>query len=363
MNQKRGNTVTLQNVAEHAGVSRATASLVVRGSHSISEATREKVFASMRELGYVYDRVAANLRSKSSSTVGLIIMELANSFYSELLVGIHQELSKFGQTVLLGTTFDSQTTQDRLMSTMLEHRVGGIILSAVPGSSSEAVEKVQSLGVPVVLVGRKIADGLCDYVGVDNVLGAELAVNHLLRHGHRRIGFIGGFARLSSWQGRKQGYDNALRQAGIPVDPSLVIESPATLQMGTELIQKVMAVANPPTAVFCYNDAIAIGAMMKLKEMGITPGKDVAIVGFDNIPEAAIFSPKLSTVSSDIRTMGFHAAHLLHARIEGLDTNPQNVIVEPRLIIRESCACTADPALHDRERKLSSAPPTETAPL
>lgn len=340
MNQKRGNNITLQKVAEHAGVSRATASLVVRGSQSISAATREKVFDSMRELGYVYDRIAANLRSKSSSTVGLIIMELANSFYSELLVGIHNELSKFGQTVLLGTTFDSQANQDRLLSTMLEHRVGGIILSAVPGSSAETVEKVKNWGIPVVLVGRKIPGSQFDYVGVDNVVGGELAVNHLLQHGHRRIGFIGGFARLSSWQGRKQGYDNALRQAGIPVDEALVIESPATLQCGTALIQKAMAVANPPSAVFCYNDAIAIGAMMKLKEMGITPGKDVAIVGFDDIPEAAIFSPKLSTVSSDIRTMGVHAANLLHARLEGLDTEPQNVIVQPKLIIRDSCACS-----------------------
>lgn len=339
MNQKRGNNITLQKVAEHAGVSRATASLVVRGSHSISEATKEKVFKSMRELGYVYDRIAANLRSKSSSTVGLIIMELANSFYSELLVGIHQELSKFGQTVLLGTTFDSQTNQDRLLSTMLEHRVGGIILSAVPGSSAEVVEKVRSWGIPVVLVGRRIPGTQFDFVGVDNMVGAELAVKHLLEHGHRRIGFIGGFARLSSWQGRKQGYDNALRQAGIPIDETLVIESPATLQCGTELIQKVMAVSAPPTAVLCYNDAIAIGAMMKLKEMGIIPGKDIAIIGFDDIPEAGIFSPKLSTVSSAIRSMGAHAATLLHSRMEGLDCEPQNIIVEPRLIIRESCAC------------------------
>ena len=341
MNRPKGNNITLQKVAEHAGVSRATASLVVRGSKSISPATREKVFASMRELGYVYDRIAANLRSKSSSTVGLIIMELANSFYSELLVGIHQELSKFGQTVLLGTTFDSQASQDRLLSTMLEHRVGGIILSAVPGSSAEAVEKVRNWGIPVVLVGRKVRGVQFDFVGVDNVAGGELAVNHLLGHGHRRIAFIGGFSKLSSWQGRKQGYDNALRQAGIVADSSLVIESPATLQCGTEVIERVMAVANPPTAVFCYNDAIAFGAMMKLKEMGIIPGRDVAIMGFDDIPEAAIFTPKLSTISSAIRLMGAHAATLLHSRIEGLDSEPQNVIVEPKLVIRESCACAA----------------------
>jgi len=339
MNQKKH--VTLQQVAKHAGVSRATASLAVRSSPKISETTREKVFTSMRELGYVYDRVAANLRSKSSSTVGLIIMELANPFYSELLVGIHQELDKFGQTVLLGTTFDSLTIQNRLLSTMMEHRVGGIILSAVPGCPGEAIEPVRSWGIPVVLVGRKVPGVDCDYVGVDNVAGGQLAVNHLLGKGHRRIGFLGGLAKMSSWQGRKQGYDDALCQAGIAIDDSLVIEGPSTMECGVKLIQQILRVPNPPTAIFCYNDVLAIGAMMKMKEMGLTPGRDIAIVGFDDIPEAAIFTPKLTTVSSAIRLMGIHAATLLHGRMEGLDIEPQNIVVQPELIIRDSCSDSA----------------------
>lgn len=342
MKQAKRTSVTLQQVAMHAGVSRATASLVLRGSPSISAATQEKVRASMQELGYVYDRVAANLRSKNSSTVGLIIMELANPFYSELLVGIHQELDKFGQTVLLGTTFDSQIIQERLLSTMLEHRVGGIILSAVPGSPSEPIDRLRRLGIPVVLVGRILPNTSFDYVGVDNRLGGQLAVDHLLQKGHRRIAFIGGYSQLSSWQGRKQGYDTALRLAGVEIDPSLVIESPATRQGGIDSIQRVLSVHNPPTAVFCYNDTIAIAAMMKMKDMGIMPGKDIAIVGFDDIPEATIFSPKLTTVSSFTRMMGIHAARLLQTRIEDPDGEPQTVILKPELIVRDSCSYKPD---------------------
>jgi LacI family transcriptional regulator len=338
MKQEKRINVTLQQVAKHAGVSRATASLVLRGSPNISEATRDKVLASMQQLGYVYDRVAANLRSKVSSTVGLIIMELANPFYSELLVGIHHELDKFGQTVILGTTFDSYTIQDRLLSTMLEHRVGGIILSAVPGSPSEPIDRISRLGIPVVLVGRKLPDANCDFVGIDNVLGGQIAADHLIRKGHRRIAFIGGLSQLSTWQGRKQGFDNAHHQAGLDVDTSLVVESPATRQGGVEAIEKILTVPNPPTAVFCYNDSIAIGAMLKMKDMGLTPGQDMAIVGFDDIPEATIFSPKLTTVSSFPRLMGVHAARLLHERLEGLDLEPQTVILKPELIVRESCS-------------------------
>lgn len=330
--------ITLQKVAQHAGVSLSTASLVVRGSQSISAPTREKVLLAIKELGYVYDRMAANLRSRSSSTVGLIIMELANPFYSELLVGIHQELDRFGYTVILGTTFDSLAIQERLLSTMLEHRVGGIILSAVPGSPAEPIDRIRQLGVPVVLVGRKPPNGTFDYVGIDNVKGGELAVSHLITKGHRRIAMLGGFSQLSSWQGRKQGYDNALRDASIPVDENLVLESSATRQGGFDTVQKALRLKDPPTAAFCYNDTIAIGATLKMRELGLVPGYDMALVGFDDIPEASIFSPKLTTVSSAILQMGENAARLLNSRIENPKMSPQNVILEPKLLIRESCA-------------------------
>lgn len=342
MKQKRH--VTLEQVALHAGVSRSTASLALRGSPNIAEATREKVKASMRELGYVYDRVAANLRSKDSLTVGLIIMELANPFYSELLVGIHHELDKFGKTVILGTTFDSLNIQERLLSTMMEHRVSGIIISAVPGSPTEPINQIVNMGIPVVLVNRTLAGANCDFVGVDNVLGARLAVEHLIKKGHRRIAYLGGLPQLSTWQGRNQGYIEAHQAAGLEIDPLLVIESRATRQGGIEAIQKLLSISQPPTAAFCYNDTIAIAACMHLQGIGITPGRDLAIVGFDDIPEATIVTPKLTTVASYIRQLGEHAARMLHTRIEGADDPPRTMIIQPELVIRESCGSSQLPA-------------------
>lgn len=292
----------------------------------------------MRELGYIYDRVAANLRSRDASTVGLIIMELANPFYSELLVGIHQELNQIGKTVILGTTFDSAEIQNKLLSTMMEHRVAGIILSAVPGSSSEPIQQIQDLGIPIVLVNRTLQGANCDFVGINNATGTQLAVEHLISKGHRRIAFLGGLSPLSTWEGRKQGYDAAHRCAGLPLDPALVIESQATRQGGIEAIKQLLSLPAPPTAAFCYNDTIAIAACMHMQTIGLVPGHDLAIVGFDDIPEATIFSPKLTTVSSHIRLLGQHAARLLHARIEGADTPPQQIIIQPELIVRESCS-------------------------
>lgn len=335
----RPKLVTLQEVAKHAGVSQTTASLAIRGKSNISEATRQRVFAAMQELGYVYDRGAANLRSKgSSSTVGLILPDLANPFYTELLIGIHQELNRYGQTVILGTTFDSEPVQDRLLSTILEHRVAGIIFFVVPGSSPQSVERIRRLGIPVVLINRNLPETNCDYVGIDNVTGGYFGVEHLVRKGHRRIAFIGGVSQLSSYQGRKEGYIRGLNAAGLAVDPSLIIEGPMTRDSGSVLIERILSHPQPPTAVFCYNDTIAIGAMVRMKELGLQPGYDLAIMGCDDIPESSIFSPRLTTMSSFPQTLGANAVRLLHSRIEGLRSEPQSIILRPKLIIRESCS-------------------------
>jgi LacI family transcriptional regulator len=338
MKRQKRPRVTLQQVAEHAGVSRATASLIVRGSPNISEATRNKVLESMRQLGYVYDRVAANLRSQYSSTVGLLIPEIANPFFSELLVGVHQSLDKDGYTVILGTTFESISKQDTLISTMLEYRVGGVIMSPVSGSARETIDRLRQWDIPVVLVAKEITGADYDFIGVDNVVGAKMAVDHLIQKGHRRIAYLGGPSDSSPWKYRNQGYRHALSEAGLEVDESLIMESPATRQGGIDAIRKILSHPDPPTAVFCYNDVVAFGVMLGLKEAGLTPGRDIAVVGFDNIQEAAIFNPGLTTISAFPQLVGTYAADLLHQRILGLDDEPKRIILKPELVVRESCS-------------------------
>ncbi|MED4599137.1 LacI family DNA-binding transcriptional regulator [Paenibacillus validus] len=338
MKQERGSRVTLQQVADHAGVSRATASLIVRGSNLVAERTRKKVLESMKELGYVYDRVAANLRSRNSSTVGLIITEIGNPFFSELLVGVHQELDTKGYTVILGTTFESAEKQDQLLSKMLEYRVGGVIMSPVSGSSPAVIDRLKQWDIPVVLVTKEPANSNSDYVGIDNVLGGKLAVDYLIEKGHRRIAFLGGPSESSARMDRQRGYIRALQQAGLPFDDSLVVTSAATRQGGREALQQVLNQPNPPTAVFCYNDVVAFGVMLGLKEAGLMPGRDLAVVGYDNIEEAAMTSPALTTVMASPILVGTNAANLLHKRIMGNEDHVQRIILKPELVIRESCS-------------------------
>jgi LacI family transcriptional regulator len=337
MAKKKRSRVTLEQVAKHAGVSRATASLVVRGSSSISKETREKVLKAMKELGYVYDRVAANLRSQRSSTVGLIITEIGNPFFSELLVGVHEALDKEGYTVILGTTFDSPEKQDALLSTMLEYRVGGVIMSPVPGCSVDMVERLKQWEIPVVLIARELpSKEQFDYVGIDNVAGGRLATEHLIQQGHRRIAFLGGFADSSVWRDRKKGYCQALEQAGIEIDESLFIQAFTTRQGGKEAMKQALQHPNPPTAVFCYNDVVAFGAMSGLKEAGMVPGRDIAVVGFDNIQESALFHPPLTTIAAFPEKIGIHAADILHQRMTGEISEPKRLILQPELVVRQS---------------------------
>jgi LacI family transcriptional regulator len=336
LKQSKRKRVTLQQVAEHAGVSRATASLIVRNSPSVSEKTRKKVLASMKELGYVYDRIAANLRSQTSSTIGVIITDISNTFFTELLIGVHEELEKDGYTVFLGTTFDSDNRQDQLLSTMLEHRVGGIILCPVAGTSEDTIRKIQHLDVPSVLAVRELPEVESDYVGVDYRLGVQKAVQHLLEQGHKRIAFLGGTTGSTTWKERMEGYRLALKNAGISIDEELVIPSGPTRSGGVEAARQVLDISEPPTAVFCFSDLVAFGVMQGLKEKGIVPGEDIAVVGFDNVMESSVCHPTLTTVSSFARQIGKDAARCLHNQIVDKKEHHHRIILTPQLVVRES---------------------------
>jgi LacI family transcriptional regulator len=336
MKQSKKARVTLQQVAKHAGVSTSTASLIVRNNPRISEATRKKVLKSMHELGYVYDRIAANLRSQSSDTVGIIITDISNTFFSEFLIGVHDALDEVGYTVLLGTTFDSVAKQDHLLSTMMEHRVGGLILCPVSESSQDTIERLNEIDTPMVLAVRELPGVNSDYVGIDYPEGARIAVDHLLGKGHKRIALLGGIKESSTWIERMEGYREALSRAGLEVDESLVIDSAPTREGGLEAVLKVLENPNPPTAIFCFSDLIAFGVMQGLMMKGITPGKDIDIVGFDNVPVAEIYHPPLTTISSFPRRIGKEAANLLYQQMEKIEREQQRIILNPELIIRES---------------------------
>lgn len=329
--------VTLKDVAEDAGVSRATASLVVRNSPLVAETTRAKVLASIDKLGYVYNRAAAMLRTQKSQTVGLVVTDIANPFFAQMTQGSEATLDEASYALLLANTSDDPQRQRRLLRTMYARGVDGILICPARGTALNEVKRLQQWGVPFVQVTRYLNDLDADYVGSDNVKGAEMAVRHLIAMGHRRIAFIGGSPESSARRDRLKGYRHALEHAGLELDPRLLQTSPVTRAGGYQGAVSLLDRPEPPTAALCYNDVVAFGVMLGLHAQGKTPGKDFAVVGFDDIEEAALWRPALTTVSIPPRNVGKVAADLLLARIDDPEVPAQRHIMDPKLIVRDSC--------------------------
>jgi len=329
--------VTLVDVARHADVSRATASLVLRDSPLVADETRRRVQDSMRQLGYVYHRAAATLRTRRSHTVGLVVTDITNPFYSELTVGVEEQLDAANHVVMLVNTAESLDKQERLLAAVHENNADGVLFCPAEGTSRATIDSLRDRHLPVVLLVRYLFDVDIDYVGADNALGAALAVEHLIAHGHRRIAFIGGPAASSARRDRLRGYRDAMARHGLPVDGALLPTSPSTRDGGHAAIGGLLTLADPPTAALCYNDVVAFGVMLGLQATGRVVGRDVAVAGFDDIAEAALWYPALTTVSVQPRRIGAEAARLLLERIAHPDELPRRVILPPTLAVRASC--------------------------
>jgi LacI family transcriptional regulator len=337
--------VTLADIAEESGFSRSTVSLVLRGSPLISDETRRRVYESAGKLGYVYNRAAASLRTQRSHTIGLVVTDITNPFFAEMTVAIEAELDKANYTVLLSNTSEQVAKQARFLRMLQEYGVDGILICPANGTGVETIERLHNGYIPIVQFTRHLAMD-ADYVGADNPLGAAMAVEHLLSHGHRRIAFIGGPGHSSARRERLQGYHNAFRRFGLQADEKLSVTTPVTRDGGYEAILELLAQPHPPTAALCYNDIVAFGVLLGLRAAGRTPGVDFAVIGFDNIAEAALQRPGLTTVSVTPRQIGMQAAQLLLERIQNPDAALRQILLPPALVIRESCGSHAEPSNH-----------------
>ena len=329
--------VTIIDVAEAAGVSKSTVSLVLQGSPLVRPATQEKVRATIRGLGYVYNRGAANLRRATSNVVGMLINDLTNPFYAELAVGIERVFQSAGYVPLIANTAESVIRQAEVLKSIREQGVAGLIISAARGTPAAAIRDFTQAGIPVVLVMRGVAGARAAAVVPDNRRGAREAVEHLANLGHRRIAFAGGFTDTLVHEERIAGYRDALAAAGLPADEALVIEVPPNRDGGIAAVPRCLALADPPTAVMCFNDAVGFGVCLGLKQRGLEPGRDVAVVGFDDIAEARHATPALTTVAVDSFGLGARAAQLMLRLIQRGEPSAETDIGAVHLVVRDSC--------------------------
>ncbi|WEN14856.1 LacI family DNA-binding transcriptional regulator [Rhodanobacter sp. AS-Z3] len=333
--------ITLIDIAAGCGVSRATVSLVLRNSPLVNKNTRARVEEELRKQGYVYNRAAANLRRQTSSSIALVLNDLANPFFAEFAAGVDETIGEGGFVTLLGCTNESPQREQAVLESLIEHGPAGIILSPAEGSNAAQVLGAIGRQTPLLLFNREGRGDLPEYahwdvLALDNRHGAQLATEHLIAQGHWRIAFFGGHHDSSSCQQRHQGYVDAMRAADFPVAAHWRVECAPTRADAAAATASLFAAEPAPTAVVCYNDAVAMGLMLGLNRLGLRPGHDIALTGFDDLAEAAVCTPTLTTLATSPRARGRQAAEMLLQRLRDPATETRRTIATVQLVIRAS---------------------------
>jgi LacI family transcriptional regulator len=331
---RKNRRATLIDVAQAAGVSRATASLVIRNSPLVAGATRQRVEDAIRKLGYVRNLGAARLRADRSRIIGLIIPNLTNPFFAELLAGVEEIIDAAGMAVVLANTGDLEQRQNDVMRRMREHGVDGIIVCPASGTSPEIFESLAHWHIPAVQVLRYVTRD-ADYVSADYQSGMRDAVDYLASLGHHRIAFAVHGTTHSAYEERIQGFTHAMQHHGF--NPEMIVHVPMLLPQISEATDALFQGAVLPTATVCFNDVIALGLSSGLYDRNIRIGIDHSIIGFDDVMEAEAIRPRLTSVSTNPTLIGRNAAMCLLDRLNHPDQAIAWLVNETVLMVRQSC--------------------------
>jgi len=341
MKTRRSNTparpsVTITEVAAAASVSKSTVSLVLQGSPLIARDTAQRVREAAESLGYVYNRRAADLRRKVTNVVGIVINDLANPFFAELLVGMQRRLDEAGFVSLMSHTDERLDVQARVLNSMREHNAAGLILCPAFGTPEALLESIRASGMPLVLTVRPAQGAQFDFVGTDHERGTRAATTHLIERGHTRIAFMGRAGAGLVYDKRRAGYEGVMQEHRSHIAADWLVDAPLSREGGREGIRRILAMQPRPSAVVCYNDVVAFGAMSELSDHGLVAGQDLSITGFDGVVAAAYSHPPLTTVDTRPAELGALAADALLQRLADHGAPPIQRISQPTLVVRQS---------------------------
>lgn len=331
-------TASVVDVAARAGVSVGTVSNVLNRPERVAPSTRERVLQAIDELGFVRNEAARQLRAGHSRTIGLVVLDVRNPFFTDLAAGAEGVAAALGLSVMLCNSNDDTSREHHYLSTLKEQRAFGILITPV-GSKTTVIGEIRRRGIPVVLVDRAALGNECS-VSVNDRVGSELAVRHLIGLGHRRIGFVGGPLSLSQVSQRLAGACTAIEVAGLPPDALTMVETPRLdVAQGRATGEKLAAMPSRkrPTAVFCANDLLALGLLQDTVRRGLSVPGDLAIVGYDDIDFAAAAAVPLTSVRQPRSQLGKAAMEMLiEEATDGKFHRHRQIVFEPELIVRES---------------------------
>lgn len=331
--RKDAGAVTIERVAEEAGVSPSTVSRILNGTAVVSPAKKAAVDEAVARLGFIPNPMARGLAGGRTLSIGVVTQAIDSPFYGASLKGIEDALDPAGYSPLFVSGHWDAATESRCIEILLSRRVDGIIV--LTGRLTDAALKNVAKRVPVVVTGRTVKATSLFSLNFDNVEGGRLATRHLIDLGHRKIAFIAGDLRHPDATQRLSGYRLALDQAGISYKPELVVQGEYSEASGVDAVSALIAARQKFTALFAANDQMAIGAAHGLHRHALRVPDDVSLVGFDDLPTSLYALPPLTTVHQPAYDMGLLAAQALLQLLDG--ARPQQSVPPPRLIVRDSC--------------------------
>jgi DNA-binding LacI/PurR family transcriptional regulator len=328
----------IKQIAILAGVSTATVSHVLNDSAYVSQKLRARVMKVVRDLNYHPNTLARSLKTRISKTVGMVVTDITNAFYPAVVRGAEDVLAREGYTLIVGNTDGDEQKEETYYKTFIAKRVDGLLLITCPTEYPPAYLSRHNMEeTPVVLINRDYPSLRADTVMADHQEGSSRAVSHLLESGHRRIGIVTGPAQHVSSRQRVRGYEQALRDRGLSVQPDLVREARFDIPSGYEQTKALLSLPDRPTALFVCNAPMTLAALRAILDMGLRCPSDIALVSFDDLEWFDLIQPRITAVAQPTYELGATAAELLLQRVSGqLAAPPCRKVLATELILRES---------------------------
>ncbi|MBB1420489.1 LacI family DNA-binding transcriptional regulator [Pseudoalteromonas sp. SG43-7] len=332
--KKKTDKITIFDVAREAQVSKSTVSLVLTNSDKVSDKSKEKVLHAIDKLGYVYNRDAAALRSRRSNLVALVINDLTNPYSAQIAVGLENHIHALGMLPMLVNTAESVERQTQVVKTLKEYNVAAFIMCPAPGTTQQWVDELINSGFPVIHIMREVAFCAAPTILPDNKKGTHLATSHILQQGIEDIAFIGGTDDISDHHERLSGFHSALKQFNIHQHKP-TITAATNRQGGRDAFATLYAQYPATKAIICFNDVIAYGVIEAIRQHGLIPGKDIKVVGFDDLADSCLMSPSLSSVTINADDIGKHTCQVLQELLNQ-GTPAVRTLVDVHLQVRDS---------------------------
>ena len=327
----------MRDVAARAGVSVATVSRFVAGTATVSPATSDLIAQAIKDLSYVPNRLPGILRGAGPRTLALVVGNVRNPYFPELISGCETAAREAGFSLIFSDTDEDPDNQDQLLMRLAEERVAGILLA--PASNSRtALAALRAVGIPAVLVDRRIDGAKLDTISVDSFEAMRKGVSYLIGLGHRRIGHIGGPSNIASTEDRRRGYLAGLADAGLEADEALMFRGDLREEGGLAGCRYLLALSDRPTAITTGNSLTTIGAMKALRAAGLGVPTEMSVLAFDDFPTAELLDPPLSAIGQPVHDLGRRAVGMLLERLNNPELPARTEVLQSTLIIRDSVA-------------------------